>query len=338
MTSATASLAAGYQQKRVLVTGAGGFIGSHLCEALVAAGARVTGLVRYNGRGDEGMLGAVPKSTRDGMTIVQGDIRDPFQVRALAEGQDVIFHLAALIAIPFSYLAPHSYVEVNIGGTLNVLEAARACRTPRVMHTSTSEVYGTARTTPISEDHPLQGQSPYSASKIGADAMVESYFRAFQLPVCTVRPFNTYGPRQSTRAVLPTIVTQALKGGVVRLGSLTPVRDMTYVLDTVRGMMKCALAESCLGEVTNLGTGVAWSVGQMVETVSRIVGRPLDVQLEEARVRPDKSEVKQLLSDNRRARARADWAPAVELEEGVRLLVEDVQREPARYAVDGYHV
>ena len=338
MTSETANLGAGYQKKRVLVTGAGGFIGSHLCEALVAAGARVTGLVRYNGRGDEGMLRVVPKSTRDEMTIVQGDIRDPFQVRALAEGQDVIFHLAALIAIPFSYSAPQSYVEVNIGGTLNVLEAARACRTPRVMHTSTSEVYGTARTTPISEDHPLQGQSPYSASKIGADAMVESYFRAFQLPVCTVRPFNTYGPRQSTRAVLPTIVTQALKGGVVRLGSLTPVRDMTYVLDTVRGMMKCTLAESCLGEATNLGTGVAWSVGQMVETVSRIVGRPLDVQVEDARVRPDKSEVMLLLSDNRKARARADWTPSVELEEGVRLLVEDVRRDPARYAVEGYHV
>jgi NAD dependent epimerase/dehydratase len=329
---------AAWRGKRALVTGAGGFIGSHLTEALVHAGAHVTALTHYNGRGDVAMLGRVPADVRSEVTVVAGDIRDPFQVRTLVEDRDAVFHLAALIAIPFSYQAPQSYLEVNAQGTLNVLEAARQCRTPRVIQTSTSEVYGTARFTPITEEHPLQGQSPYSASKIAADAMAEAYFRSFELPVATVRPFNTYGPRQSTRAVLPTIVTQALAGGKVSLGSLDPVRDMTFVSDTVAGFLMCGAADACIGTVTNLGTGVGVSVRQMVEAVGAALGRTLEVSEDARRQRPEKSEVMRLESDNSRARERAGWQPKVTLADGVRALIDDISAHPDLYAVKGYHV
>ncbi|MEW5847186.1 MAG: SDR family NAD(P)-dependent oxidoreductase [Myxococcota bacterium] len=327
-----------WRGKRVLVTGAGGFIGSHLVEALVASGASVTALVRYNGRGDVGMLAEIPKESRGAVRTVLGDVRDPFQVRTLVTGQDAVFHLAALIGIPFSYEAPQTYVEVNVQGTLNVLEAARVAGGVRVIHTSTSEVYGTAQFTPITEEHPLQGQSPYSASKIGADAMADAYGRSFGVPVVTVRPFNTFGPRQSTRAVLPTIITQALRGDVVRLGSTSPVRDMTYVSDTVRGFLMCGASDACVGKVTNLGVGSGRTVGEMVETVGAVLGKRLKVELGEERVRPEKSEVLKLISDNSRARERAGWSPLVSFEDGVRRLVEDIRTHPHRHTVEGYHV
>jgi len=334
----SSSIEAAWRGKRVLVTGAGGFIGSHLTEALVKLGARVTALTHYNGRGDRGMLSRVPEPVLRELTVVAGDIRDPFQVRTLVEGQDAVFHLAALIAIPFSYQAPQSYLEVNAQGTLNVLEAARACKTPRVVQTSTSEVYGTAQFTPITEQHPLQGQSPYSASKIAADAMAEAYWRSFELPVATVRPFNTYGPRQSTRAVLPTIVTQALATGKVALGSLDPVRDLTFVSDTVAGFLQCGASDACVGTVTNLGTGVGFSVRQMVEAVGTALGRTLEVSADAQRQRPEKSEVQLLLADNSRARERAGWEPKVTLATGVLALIEDVSTHPELYGVKGYHV
>jgi NAD dependent epimerase/dehydratase len=303
--------------RTVLVTGAGGFIGSHLVEGLVRAGFRVRAFVRYASHGRAGWLADLPADKRAGCDVVFGDITDARAVREAARGCTRIYHLAALIGIPYSYAAPGSYVAVNVGGTLNVLEAARDEGVERVVVTSTSEVYGTARYTPIDEDHPLQAQSPYAATKVGADHLALSYHRAFGLPVTVVRPFNTYGPRQSTRAVLPTIITQALHGDTITIGSRTPVRDLVYVEDTVAGFLAVADSPACVGAVTNLATGVGVTVGELIERVLALVGRRLPVIEAEQRKRPEASEVFKLLGSARRAAEQARWSPRVPLAEGL---------------------
>lgn len=320
--------------RAVAVTGAGGFIGSHLAETLVRAGARVRALGHYRGDGSAGFLDDSP--LRDEMEVVLGDVCDPSQMRALVRRQDLVFHLAALIGIPYSYEAPSSYVATNVSGTLNVLEACRDEDVERLLVTSTSEVYGTARYLPIDEEHPLQGQSPYSASKIGADKFAEAYHASFSLPVVVVRPFNTYGPRQSARAVIPTIIGQALAGGEIRIGSLNPVRDLTYVQDTVEGFLALSSAQGIDGRVVNLGSGSSISIGELVRMICVICGREdAEVVVDPERVRPEYSEVMELLSDNRLARERAGWEPRTDRDEGLRRTVEWFEkvgiRDPGRY-------
>jgi NAD dependent epimerase/dehydratase len=322
----------------VLVTGAGGFIGSHLVQTLLARGHRVRALVRYSSHGGCGFLSDIDGAPGDRLEIVRGDVTDARCVREAVRGCGTVFHLAALIGIPYSYVAPHSYVAVNIHGTLNVLEAARDERVDRVLVTSTSEVYGTARYTPIDEEHLLQAQSPYSATKIGADALATSYGRAFGLPVAIVRPFNTFGPRQSSRAVIPTIITQALHADAIRVGSLVPVRDMVYVADTAAGFVALAESDAAVGRATNLATGVGVTVGELVERIQRIVGRSLPVIEEAQRVRPEASEVFTLLGNAEAARRDAGWSPAVDLDEGLRRTVEWFRRHADTRAVGEYRV
>jgi NAD dependent epimerase/dehydratase len=322
----------------VLVTGAGGFIGSHLVETLLQRGQRVRALVRYTSSGGIGFLDEMPAACRDRLEIVAGDIRDARAVRQAAAGCRRIYHLAALIGIPYSYVAPDSYVAVNVQGTLHVLEAARDLGTDRVVVTSTSEVYGTARYTPIDEQHPLNAQSPYAATKVGADQLALSYHRAYGLPVTVVRPFNTYGPRQSTRAVLPTIITQALAADAIRLGSLEPVRDLVYVTDTAAGFIALADAAECVGKVTNLATGVGVSVGELVERVRRIVGRDVPVVPSDERRRPAASEVYRLLGSARQAHDLAGWQPRTSLDEGLQRTVAWVRANPHTGRVQEYRV
>jgi len=314
-----------WNNRQVLVTGAGGFIASHLVETLVREGARVRAFVRYNSRGDPGLLTLLDPDVKAKVEIVAGDLRDPDAVQAAVQGCNTVFHLGALIAIPYSYLHPVEVVETNVMGTLNVLLAARAHGVTRLVHTSTSEVYGTARRVPMDETHPLQGQSPYSASKIGADKLAESFYCTYSLPVVTVRPFNTYGPRQSARAVIPTIISQALSRDEIRLGSLDTYRDFTFVSDTVSGFLRAALTDGVEGEVFNLGTGSEVSVGELAERVLRILGRNQPIVQEDQRKRPEKSEVMRLLSDNTKARERLGWSPQVGLDEGLSKVIEWIQ-------------
>lgn len=303
---------------RALVTGAGGFIGSRLCEILVEEGWEVRAFVRYTSHDHLGALVHGDTAFREAIEVVAGDLRDAGAVSSAVEGCDAVFHLGAIIAIPYSYRHPREVVDTNVLGTLNVLEAARQHEVARVVHTSTSEVYGTALTSAIAETHPLQGQSPYSASKIGADKLAESYFCSFGLPVVTLRPFNTFGPRQSPRAVIPTILMQALAGNIVRLGSLAPTRDFTFVDDTARAFALAATRPDIDGEVIHLGTGREVSIGELVELVEIVLGKSLEVVQEDARLRPASSEVMRLLSDPSNARARLGWAPQISLEEGLR--------------------
>ncbi|HEY1097944.1 MAG TPA: SDR family NAD(P)-dependent oxidoreductase [Myxococcota bacterium] len=305
--------------KRVLVTGAGGFIGSHLAERLVAEGATVRAMVHYNALNARGWLDH--SEQRHAMEIVAGDITDAESVRGLVAGVDVVFHLAALIAIPYSYVAPRSYVRANVEGTLNVLEAARLHGVQRVLHTSTSEVYGTARYAPIDEAHPLQGQSPYSASKIAADKMAEAYHRSFGVPVVTVRPFNTFGPRQSTRAVIPTIITQLQRGPAVQLGALAPTRDLNFVDNTVDGFIAAAVAEGAVGETINLGTGREISIGDLAHLIASLMATPIELVQDSARDRPAASEVERLIASAERARTLLGWTPKVSLEDGLRRAI-----------------
>ena len=291
--------------RRVLVTGAGGFIGSHLAERLVANGASVRALVHYNALGTWGWLDQSP--VRDQLEVCAGDICDRDSVRQAMTGMETVFHLAALIAIPYSYHAPVSYMRTNVEGTLNVLQNARDLNVERVIHTSTSEVYGTARSTPINEAHPLQGQSPYSASKIGADKMAEAFHLSFGLPVVTVRPFNTFGPRQSARAVIPTIITQCLRGDAVRLGSLHPTRDMNFIANTVSGFVLAAECSEAVGKTINLGSGREISIGDLAQLIGRLVGKPIEIITDDARVRPEKSEVERLLADTALAQSVLGW-------------------------------
>jgi NAD dependent epimerase/dehydratase len=322
----------------VLVTGAGGFIGSHLVEALVGEGRRVRAFVRYNGRGDAGQLRFIPQETRGRVEVVFGDLRDANAVFDAARGADVIFHLGALIGIPYSYVHPRETVDTNVTGTLNVLAAARELGVRRVVHTSTSEVYGTARSVPITEEHPLQGQSPYSASKIAADMLAESFHRSFGLPVVTVRPFNTYGPRQSMRAVIPTIAVQALRGDVVRLGSLAPTRDLNYVSDTVDGFLRAGRAPGTEGQVLNLARDEETTIGSLAERIVAITGRPVRIEADPSRLRPEASEVMRLRGDSSRARRLLGWTPVVPLDEGLRRTVGWVRENLDAYDVHGYQV
>ena len=291
-----------WRDEPVLVTGAGGFIASHLIERLVGLGARVRAFVRYNSRNDPGLLAQLAPETLQAVELFAGDLRDPAAVELAVRGTHIVFHLGALIAIPYSYMHPYEVVETNVMGTLNILQAGRASGVERIVHTSTSEVYGTALRIPIDEDHPLQGQSPYSASKIGADKLAESYYRAFNLPVVTLRPFNTYGPRQSARAVIPTIISQALAKDVVHLGSLDTRRDFTYVSDTVDGFLKVAETPGVEGQAFNLGTGKEITIGELASLIFELIGQPVRIEQEAERLRPKKSEVLRLLSDNRKAR------------------------------------
>ena len=301
--------------KNVLVTGGTGFIGSHLTERLVTLGAKPRVLALYNSDSTLGWLDASP--LRSDIDIFWGDVTDPDTLRDPVRGVDTIFHLAALIAIPYSYLAPRSYVRTNVEGTLNVLQAARDENVRRVVHTSTSETYGTARSVPISEDHPLQGQSPYSASKIGADKMAEAYGRSFDLPVATVRPFNTYGPRQSARAVIPTIITQALTQDLIKLGSLHPTRDLNYVQDTVEGFVKAAESEHAIGKTVNLATGREISIGDLAGLILEILGKELPITSDDIRIRPADSEVERLCGSGALAESLLGWTPSFSLREGL---------------------
>ncbi len=320
--------------RKVLVTGAGGFIGSHLAERLVREGAAVRAMVHYNALGARGWLD--DSELADEMDILAGDIADADCVRDAVSGCEVVFHLAALIAIPYSYHAPRSYVRTNIEGTLNVLQAGRAAGVERIVHTSTSETYGTAQHVPIDEDHPLQGQSPYAASKIGADKMAEAFARSFGLPVVTARPFNTFGPRQSARAVIPAIITQLLAGPTVKLGATEPTRDFNYVDDTVAGYLALARCDAAIGRAVNLGRGQEISIGDLVGLIGRIVGREPDITTDADRVRPEASEVDRLLASNALVAELCGWRPAVSLREGLERTVEWIKEHRDRYR-PGHH-
>jgi len=304
-----------WKDKQILVTGAGGFIGSHLCERLLKAGANVKALVRYSGRGDRGWLEHSEYLSE--IEIIAGDVTDYHSTFDAMQNVDTVFHLAALIAIPFSYKAPMLYQRVNVEGTANILQAARFLETPRIVHTSTSEVYGTAKSVPIDEEHPLQGQSPYSASKIGADKLAESYYCSFNLPVVTVRPFNTYGPRQSVRAVTPSLILQCMESNEIQLGHLHPTRDLNYVSDTVEGFLMAAQSDRALGEVINLGTGVEISVADLAKKIAEKFGITLQIETDEKRLRPEKSEVERLLANSDKALELTGWESKITLDEGL---------------------
>jgi len=328
-----------WANRRIVVTGAGGFIGSHLCELLVSRGARVRALVRYTSRNDRGHLDDLAPDVREAIEVKALDLIDPFAVRDALEGGSVVFHLAALIGIPYSYVAPASYLEVNARGTMNVLEAARAAGVERVVHTSTSEVYGTARTTPIDETHPLQGQSPYSASKIAADHLAESYHRSFGLPVTILRPFNAYGPRQSARAVIPSIVAQAIGGAAeIRLGRLEPSRDFTFVTDTARAFVAVAESERAVGQVWNAGSERGVTVGELAKTILALTGSSARIVQETERVRPEASEVFELLADSRRLRELTGWRAEVPLEAGLERTIEWARSHPERFRAAEYTI
>ncbi|WP_109450301.1 SDR family NAD(P)-dependent oxidoreductase [Azospirillum sp. TSH64] len=325
---------------KCLVTGAGGFIGSHLAEALVREGASVTALVRYNAQGAIGNLSHAAADTVRDMRIVFGNVEDSEFVDGLVRDADIVFHLAALIGIPYSYAAPRSYLRTNVEGTLNILEAARRHGTRRLIHTSTSEVYGSAIRTPMDEQHPCRGQSPYSASKIGADRFAESYFRSFNLPVVTIRPFNTFGPRQSARAFIPSVASQALSDlSSVRVGSLDTVRDMTFVEDTAAGFIAAATAAGVEGEEINLGTGTGYTMREIALRILALSGRGENsLQEEEARIRPAASEVNKLISDNSKARTMLDWTPRYDLDQGLSLTIDFIRRNSALYSTGHYVV
>jgi len=323
--------------KRVLVTGAGGFIGSHLVERLVRDGHHVRALVRYNGRDDRGSLGDLPGDVQASIEVERGDLKDPVAVRRAVEGQQWVFHLGALIAIPYSYHNPYDVVQTNVLGTAHVLDACRANSVlERLVLTSTSEVYGTARTIPIDEEHPLQGQSPYAATKIAADALGESYRRAFGLPVTSLRPFNTFGPRQSARAIIPTIISQALLRPTIKLGRLDPRRDLTYVKDTVAGFVAIAGCDAALGRAVNIGRGADISIGDLVETIGRRLGRPISIETDQERYRPAASEVERLLAGTALAQSLWGWKPQYTLEQGLDETIAWVRDHLHRFRVDSY--
>lgn len=313
--------------KKILVTGADGFIGSHLVHELVLAGNEVRAFCLYNSLGSVGWLEDLPRDIRDNLDIVLGDIRDSDSIARSLDGVTHIMHLASLIAIPYSYHAPESYIDTNIKGTFNVLKAARDREIEQVIHTSTSEVYGTAQFVPITEEHPLVGQSPYSASKIAADQMAQAFFCSYGLPVSTVRPFNTYGPRQSERAVIPVIITQALsKSTRIKLGNTSATRDFTFVRDTAHGMMSFLNNPKTYGRVLNLGTGREISIEETVKLISKITETPLEIEIEEKRLRPDKSEVERLCANNDKAMEILGWEPKYTLEEGLKQTIDWFER------------
>jgi NAD dependent epimerase/dehydratase len=325
-----------WKSKSVLITGAGGFIGSHLAEALVRAGAETRALVRYNSQGTNGWLDH--SELKSEIEVLRGDVREVDSVRSALKGIDVVFHLAALIGIPYSYVSPASYVSTNINGTLNILQESLRSGVSRVVHTSTSEVYGTAQRIPITEDHPLQAQSPYSATKIGADKLAESFHRSFGLPLSIARPFNTYGPRQSKRAVIPTIIMQALANEPIRIGNLAPTRDFNYVSDTVLGFLQIAESEKTIGAVVNLGTGKETSIGDLARMICLLTGAEFRIVQDNDRVRPSQSEVERLCASNALAQELAGWHPEIALKDGLEKTVAWIRSnephdQPAAYAI-----
>lgn len=327
-----------WKGRQVLVTGAGGFIASHLIERLVRDGAQVRAFVRYNSRNDVGMLRLISPEVFSALEVLRGDLRDVEAVRKAVKNTDTVFHLGALIAIPYSYVNPREVIDVNIMGTLNVLMAARDSNVRRVVHTSTSEVYGTAQYTPIDEKHPLQGQSPYSASKIGADKIAESFYRSFDVPVVTLRPFNTYGPRQSARAVIPTIITQALTRDEVKLGSLDPMRDFTFAADTANGFVRVAEADNVLGQEINLGNDDTIRIGDLAEKIFKIIGKTPKIITDQQRVRPGKSEVMKLWASHQKAKELIGWEPQITLDEGLKRTIEWLSSHLDLYRPDQYTV
>lgn len=323
----------------VMVTGADGFIGSHLTEELVKRGEKVKAFCYYNSFGSWGWLDSLAPEIKSEIEVFMGDIRDPNGVRTAMEGQDVVYHLAALIAIPFSYHSPDSYVDTNIKGTLNVLNAARQVGTKRLLVTSTSEVYGTAQYVPIDENHPFQGQSPYSATKIGADRLAESFYRSFDLPVTIVRPFNTYGPRQSARAVIPTIITQLLSGQTeIKLGSLSPTRDFNYVKDTAAGFMAIAGCEAAIGQEINIATEQEYSIGDLAAELIRQINPAAQIICDEQRLRPEKSEVNRLLGSAAKLKSMTSWAPAYTFSQGLAETVAFLKQNLDQYKADVYNL
>lgn len=327
-----------WKEKNVLVTGAGGFIGSHLVEKLAQSGAKVRAFVRYNSRGDPGLLSMLPIEIQDKLELIAGDLRDLPAVISASRDVEVILHLGALIAIPYSYKHPAEVVESNILGTLNILLAGRENRVMRIVHTSTSEVYGSAIRVPIDETHPLQGQSPYSASKIGADKLAESFYCAYDLPIVTIRPFNTYGPRQSARAVIPSIIIQAISQNKIHLGNLEAYRDFTYVADTVEGFLKAAQTPGIMGKTINLGVGSEIRILDLANEIFSILGKPIEIEVESQRLRPQRSEVNRLLSDNRLARELLGWIPEISLREGLSRTIEWISGHKQYYQSTQYQI
>ena len=323
-----------WKDKKVLVTGAGGFIGSHLADRLAELGARTCALVHYRADGSWGWFDHSPY--KDEIKIIAGDIRDRDCVVSAMGDAEVVFHLAALVGIPYSYHAPLSYVRTNVEGTLNILQAAKERGVGRVVHTSTSEVYGTARYVPIDEKHPLQAQSPYAASKIGADKLAEAFFLSFGLPVVTLRPFNTFGPRQSARAIIPTIITQCLNGGAVRLGNMYPTRDFNYVADTVEGFLRAAATPAAIGRTIHIGSGREISMLDLANMIGALMDRSVVIEKQEERVRPEGSEVTRLLADSALARELLGWESSVSLEDGLRLTIEWIRKHLNAYSSGGY--
>lgn len=325
--------------KKVLVTGAEGFIGSHLTERLVELGADVTALVQYNSFNNWGWIDTFDKNVLDSIKVETGDIRELDGMNRIIKGQEVVFHLAALIAIPYSYLSPMAYVRTNVEGTVNVLEACRNHDVQKIIHTSTSETYGTALYVPIDEKHPMQGQSPYSASKIGADKMAESFYKSFNMPIATIRPFNTYGPRQSARAVIPTIISQILAGKrEIKLGSLTPTRDFNYVKDTAEAFIKIAESDKTIGEVINAGSNYEITIGDTVKKIIDIIGSDVKIICDEERIRPEKSEVNRLWADNTKIKELTGWAPNYNIDQGLAETIEWIKNNLQHYKTDIYNV
>ncbi len=325
--------------KKVLITGADGFIGSHLTEKLVEMGAEVTALVQYNSFNNWGWLDSFNEEVKKSVNVVSGDIREYDGIKKIIKGQDIVFHLAALIAIPYSYLSPMAYIRTNMEGTANVLEACREYGVQKIVHTSTSETYGTALYVPIDEKHPLQGQSPYSASKIGGDKIAESYYRSYNLPVATLRPFNTYGPRQSARAVIPTIISQILSGKKeIKLGSLTPTRDFNYVKDTADAFIAVAKSDNTIGEVINAGSNYEISIGALTEMIMDIIGMNIEIICDDVRLRPEKSEVNRLWADNTKIKALTGWQPAYTLEQGLRETISWIEKNMQFFKSDLYNI
>ena len=328
-----------WQGKKVLVTGAEGFIGSHLTERLVELGADVTALAQYNSFNNWGWIDTFDKNVKESINVVTGDIREYDGMKRIIKGQEVVLHLAALIAIPYSYLSPMAYVRTNVEGTTNVLEACREYNVEKIVHTSTSETYGTALYVPIDEKHPMQGQSPYSASKIGADKMAESYYKSFNMPIATIRPFNTYGPRQSARAVIPTIISQILAGKTeIKLGSLTPTRDFNFVKDTAEAFIKVAESEKTIGEVINAGSNHEITIGDTVKKIIKIIGKDVKILCDDERLRPKNSEVNRLWADNTKIKELTGWKPNYTIDAGLEATVEWIKNNMQYFKTDIYNV
>ncbi|MGH4052851.1 MAG: NAD-dependent 4,6-dehydratase LegB [Clostridium sp.] len=327
------------QGKKVLITGAEGFIGSHLTEKLMKLGADVTALVQYNSFNNWGWIDTFDKNIKENIKVVTGDIREYDGMKRIIKGQEVVFHLAALIAIPYSYLSPMAYVKTNVEGTTNVLEACREYGVEKIVHTSTSETYGSALYVPIDEKHPMQGQSPYSASKIGADKMAESYYKSFDMPIAIIRPFNTYGPRQSARAIIPTIISQILAGKTeIKLGSLTPTRDFSFVKDTAQAFIKVAESTKTIGEVINVGSNYEITIEDTVRKIIRIIGKDVKILCDDERIRPKNSEVNRLWADNTKIKQLTGWQPNYNIDKGLEATIEWIKNNMLYFKTDIYNV